>query len=234
MHRTANTLSCSTAMARGIDDPRAKLKHLRDRLASELPRARIRANVPPSLVDRLDAALELVANVYRLGASSPSKALDEVHEDAVVEAHLALHDWERWLEQDQKQKRLTTKPPAAERRQHERHDTNVTVKLLRYRVRPDELGEVQLDSETTSRPARNLSPGGIFVLVPVGELAQVGVGGVVHVSVRFGSAASFQARATVQRRDATGVGLCWIQDSDRGRAAIESLLDAVRRSRSGK
>lgn len=222
-------------MARIVEDSKSKLRQLRDRLAAELPRARTRPNAPPSLIERLDAALEVVTSVYSLqGSSASTRTLDEVYEDAVVEAHLALHEWERWLEQEHQQKKLRSRTlPSADRRAHERHDTDVTVKLLRYRVRADDFGDVTIDSEVASRPARNLSLGGLFVSLAADELPAVKAGSVLHVFVSFG-AVSFTARATVQRRDSNGAGLRWVGESDRVRRSVESLLDAVRRARTGR
>jgi hypothetical protein len=218
------------------DDPRAKLRKLRDRLAVEAPRARAALSTPPEIAERLQSALDLVSSVYLLstGATAATSAqLDEVYEDALVEAHLVLHDWERWLEQ-QRQKPASRTPPASPtRRQHERYDTNVSVRLLRHSVHADGTGGATLNSEATSRPARNVSLGGIFVAVPKDELAEVAVGNVLHVSVSTpaGALLSFNARATVMRRDASGLALRWIVDSERLRKAIESLLDALRPSR---
>ena len=217
---------------------RGKLKELRNRLSAELPVARLRPSAPPELVQRMESALEMVAGAYLLSAADPvspaSASRDELYEDAVAEGHLALHDWERCLERESRKEQSSKTPPPIDRRVHQRHDINVTVKLLRHRVRADEFGEYKLDSETTSRPARNVSLGGILVAVLKDDLPQVGVGSVLHLSVSFGAQQSFQVRATVQRRDAQGLGLRWIVDSDRAQRAIESLLEAISRARRGQ
>ena len=216
---------------------RGKLKELRNRLSAELPVVRLRPSAPPELVRRMESALEMVAGAYLLSATdpvSPASAREELYEDAVAEGHLALHDWERWLERESRKEQSSKTPPPIDRRVHQRHDINVTVKLLRHRVRAYEFGEYKLDSETTSRPARNVSLGGILVAVLKDDLPQVGVGSVLHLSVSFGAQQSFQVRATVQRRDAQGLGLRWIVDSERAQRAIESLLDAISRARRGQ
>jgi hypothetical protein len=226
------------------DDAAARLRTLRDRLAVEEPRARARPNAPAELKERLQATLELVGRVYLLDRKATSAAtLDEVREDAVVEAHLVLHEWERWLLQEEARAQRATRarvptptPAPIDRRVHARHDANVAVKLLRYDVRDDGLGGSTLDTETSSRPARNVSLGGIYVAAARGDLPQLTVGRVVHVSVSssLGAGLAFRARAVVQRRDDGGLGLGWIVDSDPVRAAIEALLDAVRRARSDR
>jgi hypothetical protein len=229
--------------AHADDDVMTKLRALRDRLAVEEPRARARPNVTVDLKRRLQETLELLGRAYLLDEKSTSAAiLEEVREDAVVEAHLVLHDWERWLalEEQRAQRaqqaraRVPTPTPAPiDRRVHYRHDTNVAVKLLRYDVRENGAGGLTLDTETSSRPARNVSAGGIFVAAARGDLPQLTVGRIVHVSVSSSLAASlgFRARAAVQRRDDQGLGLSWIVDSDAVRAAIDALLEAVRRAR---
>lgn len=214
------------------DEIRGKLRALRDRLAAELPRARIRAGAPPDLAQRLQTALDLVSGVYLLGLSTAAPApagLGEAREDALVEGHLALHEWERWAEQE-KLRAARRIAPASNLRQSERHETNVLVKLLRYTLQDGGSVGMTLESETANRPARNVSLGGIFVSASPEDLPRVGPGCVLHVSVSFG-ALSFKARATVIRRDGNGFGLRWVEESDRIRTSVESLLDAIRGAR---
>jgi hypothetical protein len=216
----------------GPDQMKATLRTLRDRLALEVPRARARPDTPPDLVERLQAALDYVSGIFLLPSSSTSsaaKALDEAREDALVEGHLALHEWERLLESASQQKRRSQTPTPLDRRQHARQGVDVTVKLLRHQVRGGGFGENTLESEATSRQARNVSIGGIFVALSGAELPKIGVGAVVHVAVTVGGAPSFEARTVVMRRDGAGLGLQWIVDSDRTRRAIESLMEAISR-----
>jgi hypothetical protein len=232
--------------APAVDDLATRLRKLRDRLAAEEPRARARPSTPAELRRRLAATLELVSRVYLLDPrQTPAETLEEVREDAVVEGHLVLHDWERFLAQEEAQQQKarsrvhtpTPLPPAlTDRRVHHRHETNVAVRLLRYDVRQDGSGGLTLDTETSSRPARNVSLGGIFVTMARHDLPQLQVGCIVHVSVSSSLATSlgFRARAVVQRRDDSGIGLGWIVDGDAVRAAIDALLDAVRRARSDR
>jgi hypothetical protein len=221
-------------MADVKDDLRSKLRTLRDNLAAAAPRARSRG-AAGELCERLEAAVELVSGAYLLAVrATAGSAAEEMYEDALVEGHLALHDWERWLAQQEQQKlRPRGVLGGAERRQSDRFDTSVAVKLLRHSLRDDGSGGVKLASDATSRPARNVSLGGLFVQLPRQELAEVRVGSVVHVSVNAHELA-FQARAAVTRRDDDGVALRWIPDSDRVRRAIDQLLDAVRRARSDR
>jgi hypothetical protein len=211
------------------ESPRARLKAVRDQLATAVPRLRARGGVSRELLGRLEAALERASSVYLLCAATQSgavgEAIEEALEDALVEAHLALHEAERAGVED-----LTRPKPRAPVRRAERHDTNVTVKLLRHNVRGDSSSGVSLDQETAQRQARNVSMSGIFVSLPKDELPEVQVNSVVHVSVALGADAPFKARAIVRRREPDGIGLSWIQDSDRVKRAVEALLDAVRRA----
>jgi hypothetical protein len=214
------------------DETRAKLRALRDKLAAELPRARIRAGAPGELAQRLESALAQVSGVYLLGVSTAAPApagLDDAREDALVEGHLALHDWERWIEQEKQRRPKTT----TYCRQHERQETNVEVRLLRYCLQDGGSLGTKLESESASRPARNVSLGGIFVAAAPDDLPEVRVGSVLHVSVSYG-ALSLKARAAVVRRDASGLGLRWIEESERVRRAIEVLLDAIRGARADR
>jgi hypothetical protein len=217
------------------DEATVVLRKLRDRLALEEPRARTYAGASAELKERLRAALELVSRVRLLDAATTNAdIIEEVRQDAIVEAHLALHDWERWLEQQAAGQRARARPlPSLERRVHSRHETNVVVKLLRYHLRTSGSDGVTLDSQTASRPARNISMGGIFVAMPPKELPQLTVGCVVHISVTAGPQ-TVRLRAAVLRRDDAGVGLGWMKDSDEMQGTIESLLEAVRRSRADR
>ncbi len=227
------------AMANDDEDPRAKLRALRDKLAFEAPRAQARAKTPPDLAKRLKAALDQVNAAHRLATSSDSHVSEEVAaeviDDAIVEAHMALHDWERLIERQEEQaQRARQQVALTDRRQSTRQDTDVTVRLLRHAMNESGSG-VALETETANRAARNVSMGGIFVSLAVGDLPQVVVGSVLHVAIdtSLGASLGFRARAIVMRRDATGVGLRWIVDTERVTQAIESLLAAVSRSRLG-
>jgi hypothetical protein len=216
-----------------VEEPKTRLRALRDRLAVEAPRARARPTVPAELVARLQSALDCASHLLGAAAALSSPALDEARDDALIEGHLALHDWELFIEQERK--RAQTTPLARiNRRQHERQETTVGVNLRRYRVRDGGRGDMTLDSEVANRPARNISAGGVFVLATKEDLPQLGVGSVVHVSISFDGAPPFQARAAVAHRDATGLGLRWIQDSDGVRLAIQMLLDAIRTVRADR
>jgi hypothetical protein len=225
-----------------VSETKKKLRSLRDKLAAEAPRAKARAKTPPELIERLSGALEQVGSAYLLATSPPqsshsSTLVEEVIEDAIVEAHLALHDWERLLAQQAEEQAARAKPrfgALAEQRQHHRQDTNVSVRLLRHAMTETGSG-VALQTETTNRPARNVSLGGLFVNVPPTDLPEVRTGHVLHVAIEttLGATLAFKARAVVMRRDATGLGLCWIEDSERVHQSIESLMAALSRSRLG-
>ena len=143
-------------------DIKTRLRKLRDRLAFEAPRARVRPATPPVLVERLNGALETVSSVCLL--TTESGALEEIREDALVEGHLVLHEWERWLEQQSKGTGARARP-GSEQRRHPRYDTNVSVRLQRHAVRGSG-GSLSVATETIERPARNVSLDGIFVLAP--------------------------------------------------------------------
>jgi len=212
------------------DSPKVRLRSLRDRLAAAAPRARLRSDAPPELVKGLSTAARQIEALMRVAVAAelPADFADTL-EDAVAEANLALHQFDRLVE-TAPQAKPKLHAGGIERRQHERLDANITVKLLRHSLREDDIGGVSLKSETTSRPARNVSTGGIFVAVPRAELAQVGVGNVVHVQIAGGGGALvFNARAVVARRDEQGMGLSWILDGDRVRRDVTALLEAVRR-----
>ena len=215
-------------MATPMDEVRATLRQLREKLAFEAPRAGARAGVPPELVERLRSTLaHLIEALNAPTGLGNDDVLHELYEDAIVEGHLVLHDWERWLGQNEANKGAPRPTRPAERRQHPRQELGVTVTLLRHSVRENER-EVTLASETASRRARNVSLGGIFVAMTRDELAFVSVGSVLHVSVAFGEL-SFKARAVVTRRDGEGVGLRWLDEDERVKRAIKQLLDALRR-----
>lgn len=225
-----------------MSETRNKLRSLRDKLAMEAPRAKARATTPPELVERLQGALEQVSAAYLLETSPPQASrsatvVEEVIEDAIVEAHLVLHDWERLLAQQAQGQAQRGKPrfgAFGEQRQHVRQETNVSVRLLRHAMTETGSG-VALQTETTNRPARNVSLGGLFVSVRPTDLPEVRTGHVLHVAIEttLGVALAFRARAVVVRRDAAGLGLRWIEDSERVRQAVEALLAAVSRSRLG-
>jgi hypothetical protein len=215
------------------DDTKTKLRELRDRLSFELPRARVRSKAPAELVDRLQAALEAVNGAYALpAASTPSaaEALEEARQEAVVEAHLVLHDWERWTEA-QRQPKLKAQAPKPRRAVDARQSADVEVRLLRYRAQNGDGREVAFSDPKAAHAARNVSADGIFVTMPKDELPQLGVGGVLQLAAQVDNGAALQARATVVRRDVDGVSLKWIVDNDRTRRLIDALLDGVRRAR---
>ena len=80
------------------DNMRSKLRTLRDRLAIEAPRARTRPDLP-QLAKRLQASLEKIQRLHLATASARQRVEAEMCEEAIAEAHLALHDWERVYEQ---------------------------------------------------------------------------------------------------------------------------------------
>src|SRR6185312_7011600 len=133
-------------------ETKRKLRELRDRLSFELPRARVRPNMPAELVARLQAALDAVNGAYAMPAASTASAadaLDEAREEAIVEAHLALHDWERWTE--------TQRQPKPRRAVDARQSREVEVRLLRYRAQNGDGREVALADTPAARAARNVS-----------------------------------------------------------------------------
>jgi hypothetical protein len=172
---------------------------------------------------QVDKALRLIV------ARDVEGPAEEAIEDALAEAHLALHQAEHFLHSTP-QSALRPQPRSgAERRQHERIDSTVGVRLLRHSLREDH-GSVSLSTETATRAARNLSTGGLFVALSRGELTQVSVGNVLHVEiVGHGGAVLVKARAVVARRDDQGVGLSWVLDNDLVRRDVAALLAAVRR-----
>ena len=211
------------------DSPKARLKTLRDQLAAAVPRAKMKASTPPELLRRLEATAKSVAQVYLLVASTlnPDESIEEAVADALVEGHLALSELERVQSSDA----LSRTPTGIERRQAERHETNVVVRLLRHSVREEGDGSVAIGTETVQRAARNVSTGGIFVSLPKTELLEVTLGSVLHVLVgMMNGGPAFHARGVVMRRDTNGVGLSWVLDSDRVRKDVTALLEAVRRA----
>lgn len=217
------------------DETKTRLRQLRDRLSFELPRARVRANTPTGIVERLQAALDAVNGAYALpAASTPSaaEALEEARQEAIVEAHLVLHDWERWSEAQRPAKLKPQAPKPRRAPADGRHPGEVEVRLLRYRAHNGDGRESALaDQATVARAARNVSPEGIFVMVPKNEMPQLAVGGVLQLSAQVDQVAASQVRATVVRRDADGLSLKWIVDNERTVRLIESLVDGVRRAR---
>jgi len=215
------------------DETKTKLRELRDRLSFELPRARVRHNTPAELIERLQAALDAVNGAYAMAAASTASAaetLEEARQEAIVEAHLVLHEWERWAE-TQRRPTLKAQPPKPRRAADGRQTGDVEVRLLRYRAQNGDGREIAFSDTTSARAARNVSADGIFVTLPKDELPQLGIGGVLQLSTRVDIGDALQARATVVRRDADGLALRWIVDNERTRRLIESLLDSVRRAR---
>ena len=211
-------------------DPKARLKQLRDRLATEAPRARTNPAVPLDLTQRLQSTLESVSAAYLLAVTPENRTrVEEAREDAIAEAHLVLHEWERWVEQRELQRGKPRQIAGADRRVHARHETSVTVRLLRYAIHSDDTTGTALEAETLNRAARNVSLGGIFVSLAKGDLPKLGVGNIVHVSVTVGDTLSFRARAAVARRVDDGIGLHWIQDTEAVKRSVKTLLDAVTR-----
>jgi hypothetical protein len=205
---------------------KAKLRKLRDKLSFEGPRARARPGTPPELIRRLQTTLELLSAACMLGQS---EAEEEVCEDALVEAHLVLHDWERVLEQAEGKPKPAPVPSAADRR-FIRQETSVSVKVSRHAVHEGAQGPT-LSTEITSRPARNVSAGGMFVTGTKEDFPGLGSGSVVHVSVSFADSPTFQTRAVVTRRDEHGLGLRWLQETAEIKQSIQRLLHALGRSR---
>jgi hypothetical protein len=213
-------------MGTHVDELKSNLRKLRDKLALEAPRAHARQGTPPELDRRLQSTLQRTSNALSgpTGGAKPG-ALEELYDDIIVEAHLVLHEWERWQADAGAQK---VKPPVAttNRRAHPRHDTNVSVQLLRHAVHASNHG-VTLESESLKRPARNVSLGGMFVVLSKDDLPQVAAGSVVHISVSFGDSLTFRARAAVARRASDGIGLHWIQENEAVTRSIKALLDAI-------
>jgi hypothetical protein len=211
-------------------DPKARLKQLRDRLAIEAPRARTNPAVPKELTQRMQSTLDSVSAAYLLAVTPENRTVvEEAREDAIAEAHLVLHEWERWVEQRETNRVKPRASAIPDRRIHTRHETSVTVRLLRYAIHSDDTTGTALEAETLNRAARNVSLGGIFVALAKGDLPKLGIGNIVHVSVTVGDTLSFKARASVARRVEDGIGLHWIQDSDAVKRSVKTLLDAVTR-----
>jgi hypothetical protein len=218
----------------GDDDIKLQLRGLRDRLALEVPRAHARYQAPPELMRRLLLSSETAARVFQL--LGPSGAvpddLEEAATDAIVEARLALEAWAEWCGRPAQAPRPHTTPVlgtplgGADRRQHERHEIAVTVRLLRHVVR-EGAPRPALDIDSASRPARNVSLGGISVIAGANDLSQVGLGSVLHVLVGTGPR-SFNLRGVVTRRDATGIALQWIAESAGEKRTVQELVETVR------
>src|SRR5438270_324885 len=118
------------------DETKSKLRALRDRLSFELPRSRVRGNTPTELTQRLQAALDAVNGAYAMHEASTAaaaEALEEARQEAIVEGHLVLHEWERWSE-IQRQPKLKAQAPKSRRAADARPSAEVTVRLLRYRA----------------------------------------------------------------------------------------------------
>ena len=213
-------------MAQPDSSSKTNLRKLRDKLSFEAPRARSRAGTPPELIRRLQSTLELVTTACLLGQSA---AEEEVCEDALVEAHLVLHDWERCCRQADEKQKAPPLPSAADRR-FQRQETSVSVKVSRHALSEDAAGP-KVSTEITSRPARNVSMGGMFVTGSKDDFAGLGSGAVVHVSVSLADLPTFQTRAVVTRRDEHGLGLRWLQETAEIKHAIQRLLHTLGRSR---
>src|SRR6266542_4262235 len=205
-----------------VNDLNAKLRALRDQLAVETPRAKGLQRTPPDLVRRLQAALDCASGVCMLTsvmkgamAMTESPVVAVARGNALIQAHLALHDWERWLAAEDHDARSSA-PVAANRRRHVRYETDVAVKLVR-RARQGGPALPLLPSDEAVRAARDVSLGGL-------------VSSLVEVTINLGRGREFGARAEVLRRDPRGVGLRWFHDSDRVRLAIESLVATVGRA----
>src|ERR1700761_2750170 len=139
---------------------KAKLRRLRDLLAFELRRAQGRETCPPDLLRRLVTAAELLESVCALKASPDNgDQLEEVYSDALVEAHLAMHDWERFRKQDDAvaAKPRTSARPTPIPRAHPRVDIDVSVKLRRFSLHEVSGAGMTVEAHTTSLPARNIS-----------------------------------------------------------------------------
>ena len=216
------------------ETPQAQLKILRDRLAVAAPRARTGAQLPDELIRRIEAAKEQVAELYLLTVrkTAPAEALAMLIDDAIVEGYVLLRQLADRAEQEAnaRAKGKALPPSSIDRRQHERLPAHVTVRLLRHSVHKEDTGGASLVTETVDRSARNVSTGGIFVAVSRHELAQVSVGSVVHLQVATPAGRTFFARGVVMRRDADGLGLSWVQDSERVSQEISTLLELVRRT----
>ncbi|HWE26884.1 MAG TPA: PilZ domain-containing protein, partial [Polyangia bacterium] len=179
-------------------------------------------------------AAELLESVCALKSSPDNvEQLEEVYSDALVEAHLAMHDWERFRKQDEA---AAAKPKPAARpstmsppRVHPRVDIDVSVKLRRFSVHEVSGAGMTVEAHTTSLPARNISAGGLYVVAKGSAHKDLVVGSVVMVTVSLARDASlaFRMRAVVTRRDDAGMGLRWIVDPKPGEHSVQSLLDAV-------
>jgi len=62
------------------DETKTKLRELRNRLAFELPRARVRPSTPPELTARLQASLDAVSGAYAMPAASTASAAEAIEE----------------------------------------------------------------------------------------------------------------------------------------------------------
>jgi len=210
---------------------KSKLRRLRDLLAFELRRAQGRETCPPDLLRRMVTAAELLESVCAL-KSSPDNAeqLEEVYSDALVEAHLAMHDWERFRKQEDVALQKPRSPrPTPVPRAHPRVDIDVSVKLRRFSVHEVSGAGMTVEAHTTSLPARNISAGGLYVVAKGSAHKELTVGSVVMVTVSLARDASlaFRMRAVITRRDDAGMGLRWIVDYKPGEHTVQALLEAV-------
>jgi hypothetical protein len=207
-----------------VHDLNAKLKALRDRLAAETTRARTLPRTPSDLQRRLQTALEAangvcaLTSVMRGAPAAESPVVVVARGNALIQAHLALHDWDSWLAAGDPE--AATRPASAStRRRHERYRIERPVKLA------------QAESEGT---VRDISVGGLYVTVAAGAVMRVAAQRVVEVSLDLGGGRELLAGARVLRCDARGVGLRWVEESPRVRAAVESLVANVAPAPAGR
>jgi hypothetical protein len=200
-----------------VHDLNAKLRGLRDRLARETQQARSQARAPEELIRRLQAALDCAHGVCALssvmrGVAGESPVVVVARSNALIQAHLALHDWECWSAVEPPEVRAPAAVPV-NRRHHVRFETQMAVRL-----------------GTLARSARDVSAGGLFVKVPSGELPRLAARSVVQVTVELGRGREVAVAAEVLRREASGLGLRWIDDSQRAHRDIAALVDCVARA----
>lgn len=210
---------------------KAQLKKLRDDLVAQSQQARTFPLAPAELVRRLHNVATRVGAAYQQ-CNSPftqrTPEVEEVFDDALVEGHLALSDWNSWVAQHQPRKSHPAAVATPERRVHQRDHTILSIKLMNHHLRDDGLALV-VDDETVDCPTRDVSLGGAFVLIAPGDLPALVTGQVLHVTLPAASGApEHKARAIVIRRDAVGVALRWIVESPADKLAAESMVSAIR------
>lgn len=203
---------------------KTRLKKLRDELAAQAQRALTFGSAPSELTRRLRDASQHVSSVYLqccAAPAAPSEVLEELYDDTLVEGHLALSDWNDWVEQIGH-----TRPPAAvDRRVHPRDPSTVSIKLLRHHVRGE--GEAAVvDDQAVDRLTRDVSLGGVFVLVNRKDLPMVTGGHVLHVSLP--GAPDRRVRGIVIRRDDFGLALRWLADTPIEQDTVAALVEMLR------